>query len=160
MKTQEDFVRNLEISQEAVELVVDWLAGYGYDVTLLPHTVAPTKEERFQHMDQGDIMIRQRVEIKHRVDIDFQSVKDFPFDTIIVDEKYKIDKRSINTLHAYVIVNKSKTGCLVIPKNTYPNWIVEERFDSKEGAPRVFYLCPKSFAIFKRFPNDERIGSL
>lgn len=150
-KTHEQFVSALETSRDAVWFVAESLHAQGWNVRILPATVAKKGESRAKHMDQGDLEIIKRLEVKHRPDMDFNSLEEFKFDSVIVDEPYKIEKYAEGTLFGYIVLNKNKTGGMFIHPNTRKHWVIEPRFDSKEGKDKDFMLCPKKFAKFITF---------
>ena len=89
------------------------------------------------------------MEVKYWPEIDFQSLEDVPYPNIIVDEAYKIAKFPKPTLYGYVILNASKTGCLLIRSVTRSKWFDKKVFDKKEGDNRVFCFCPKEYVSYK-----------
>lgn len=147
VKEYTKFIDALSESRSCAWLAAEWLMGIGYDVKILPGTTTPNEEERFQHVDLGDIEIAQRIEVKYWPDIDFSSLGDVPYDNIIVDEAYKIDKFNIATLYGYLILNASKTACLLISARTKEHWFRKEVFDRKENSKRTFMFCPKEKVI-------------
>ena len=147
VKPQAEFRQNLKKSQEYVAVVNNWLRGYGFNSNILPYTVCKDVSERWEHTDSGDIEIRQRVEVKHRPKMDFKSLDDLPYPSIIIDEAYKIDKHNINTLYAYFIVNSSKTRAMVILPRTKKHWFKKKWTDVAEKIEREFYFCPKEHLI-------------
>ena len=152
-KTHENFKSALLDSREPVVSVAEWLVTQGHDVKILENTVSPTLEERFEHMDDGDIEVRLRVEVKGRGSLDFDSVASFPFPTVIVDEAYKIAKVHPKKLFGYAIVNKTKTGLLWIPASTKKHWVTTTKRDSKEGMDKKFVECPKEYTTYRPMPG-------
>ena len=149
MKKREVFEQNLKDAGNATIIVNDWMKKLGFDTEVLPYDITPNEESRYEYTDDGDIKMTMRVEVKQWKEIDFVSLEDVPYQDIIVDEKYKIDKRNIRTLYCYIILNVSKTKCLIIYSNTYKKWFFKELYDKKEKNYRTFYLCPKKYVKFQ-----------
>lgn len=142
-KEYSKFIEMLTESRLCAWHVAEWLTRLGFVVKILPATTTPDEGGRFDHVDFGDLEIIKRVEVKYWPEIDFHAIEDVPYNDIIVDEAYKIDKFPKQTLYGYVILNKSKNGCMLIANETRPFWFKKEVFDKKENALRTFYFCPK-----------------
>ena len=85
---------------------------------------------------------RGKVEIKHRWDMTFQSVDEFPFDTINVDVKHKID--NFGPAFLYVFLNGDLSCALFLrPSRTRDYWAEDRRHDRRIGRVRNYYLCKK-----------------
>lgn len=147
-KPYDRFIKSLQESRLCAWIVSEYLLKKGFDVRIIPATTTPNEEERFDHVDTGDIEIRLRAEVKHWPNIDFTSIDTVPYDKIIVDETYKIKKYGAATLYGYFILNASKTACLFIPGRTRSSWIEEEAHDKVEGGTRNFTFCPKDLVRF------------
>jgi len=147
MKSDGDFIQSLKESQKFVSLVASWMKRHGCDVMIRPTEVRPDFDSRNDYTDSGDIEIRQRVEVKQR-SIAFTSSSDYPFNTVIVDEEFKIDRIPKSTLWGYIIVNKDSTYACCIKSDTRASWDVERKYDSKDGQHRSFYVCPKELCSF------------
>lgn len=147
MKSDACFVGALEQSKSCVAAVAAWMAKHNCDVLIRPTVVRPDFESRNDYADHGDIEIRQRVEVKHR-SIDFTSVDDYPYPTVIVDEKYKVDRIPRSKLWGYLIVNRQGTHVCCVKPDTQAQWLVESKHDNKDGQRREFYVCPKGLCLF------------
>ena len=150
MKEDSVFFKALDKSRKVNNVVCDWLKKKGYEVDLLPQETRPIdapKEDRWKYTDSGDIEIieRKRIEVKQRPSLDFKSFNDLPYENIIVDEEYKIDKNHDSPIHSYFILNKSMTVAMVIMAETKKHWVKQKKFDTVEGEYRCFYLCPKKY---------------
>ena len=148
VKEYTKFIDALSESRNCAWLAAEWLTGNGYDIKILPGTTTPNEAERFSHVDHGDLEIIQRIEVKYWPDIDFESLASVPYKDIIVDEAYKIDKFKPASLYGYIIINASKSGCLLISARTREFWFKKEVFDKKEGSRREFVFCPKGRTSF------------
>ena len=143
-KEYSTFIESLEESRACAWFVAEWLLGGGFDVKILPSSTTPNEEERFSHVDHGDLEITQRIEVKHWPEVDFDSMENVPYDHVIVDEAYKLEKYRNATLYGYIILNASKTGCMLISARDRAGWFKKEVYDRKEKANRTFMFCPKN----------------
>ena len=141
-KPTEKFLDLITKARDVSFIVAEALAQRGHRVRVIPNTVRPSFAERWEHTDSGDLEVTLRVEVKH-VRINFHSRESFPYDSLIVDEAYKVEKQHELPLYGYAQVNASLTGCLIIPMWTRDAWYKEHRFDKQENARRLFYFCPK-----------------
>lgn len=149
MKSDAEFLHALQGSQAHVSAVAGWLATKNFDVLIRPTTVRPDFDSRNDYADCGDIELRQRVEVKQR-DLDFTCVQDFPYPTVIVDEKFKVDRIPKPHLWGYLIMNRALTHLCCIRSGTRPQWTVENKYDHKDGQTREFYVCRKELCAFYR----------
>lgn len=148
VKEYHEFISALKESRLVAWKVAEWLTTRGHDIRILPATTTLSESQRFEHVDSGDLEIIQRIEIKQWPLIDFKSKEDIKYPNIIIDEAYKIEKYNIINLYAYIVVNSSKTACLVFMSSTYKHWFKKAKFDSKEKEEREFYFCPIEYASF------------
>lgn len=149
MKTEEQFAGALLLSQGCVAAVASWMQRHKCDVMIRPTTIRPDFDSRNEFADCGDIEIRQRVEVKQR-SIEFTCVNDYPYDTVIVDERFKVDRIEKARLWGYLIVSKSGTYVCCIKSDTKQHWEIKEKFDQKDSQRREFYVCPKSLCTFHK----------
>lgn len=158
MKDDSVFRESLERSRVISDQVLNWLKSIGHHVTHLPQSTTPDRESRWQHTDQGDLVIRQRIEVKHWPNIDFKSFDDVPYDNIIVDEAYKIQKPGGLSVHSYVIVNASADRAIIILSTTKKHWFTETKWDRMENSQREFCFCPKEHCIIVRLLPPQALG--
>jgi hypothetical protein len=147
LKTDFEFLSALNNSAKYVSLVASWMAKGNCDVVIKPTLIRPDFDSRNDFLDSGDIEIRQRVEVKQRC-LRFTSVDDYPYSTVIVDEKHKIDRIPNGRLWGYVIVNQECTHACLVKPNTREYWQTKETFDKKDNQNRCFYVCPKELCFF------------
>lgn len=153
MKPDAQFVNDFLQSSQYVNLVAYWFSVNGISSRILPNMLRPEVGRRFDFMDNGDIEIHLKVEVKHR-SIDFTSRDDYPYPTILIDEVYKVDKKS-RDLYAYVILNERADTCIMIYKYTISKWRKVEKRDRTAGEARMFYEVPKEFGIFMRLELEK-----
>lgn len=148
VKPRDEFVDLMRTARETAYLLAAALTTKGYNIRILPNSISPNEKDRWNHTDHGDLEIIQRIEVKHWPDIDFKSVEDITYKNIIVDEAYKIEAKHQSSLFAYMILNASVTGYILIPVWTKRQWFKEEKFDKREGRMRLYYFCPKSHLTY------------
>ena len=154
MKTDSEFLSALDMSNKSVLLIASWMASENCDVVIKPVVARPSFDSRNEFADGGDIEIRQRVEVKHRF-LAFTNADDYPYETVIVDERYKIDRIPKARLYGYVIVNRDCShACFVMPQ-TISHWQIEQMFDKKDRQYREFYVCPKELCSFAKIGLAE-----
>lgn len=149
MKTDVQFLESLRGSQVFVSAVASWMARHGCDVMIRPLVERPEFGLRNEFADSGDLEIRQRVEVKHR-DLDFTSVEDYPYGSVIVDERYKVERIPRGRLWGYVIMSRGGTHVCCVRSDTRSQWLVESMYDKKDKQRREFYVCPKELCLFCR----------
>lgn len=148
MKDDAVFTAALKKSRSVATNICGWLCDKGHSVIELEQKDRTCREDRWDYVDDGDLLIRLRIEVKQRPNLDFHGPDDLPYSAIIIDEAYKLDKAHRYGLHSYIIVNASETCCMIIMAESRKHWFKESRFDSKEQEEREFYLIPKSKVRF------------
>jgi hypothetical protein len=138
------FVQDLAASEKSVWLVARWMRSeYGLAVTVRPTFVRGDPSVASDYSDSGDLEISQRVEVKHRPGLQFCSLDEFPYSTVIVDVAHAWDNARPKPI-AYVICNADITGAIIVDaKRTSSQWIRVTKPDTKRGRERTFYECPK-----------------
>ena len=152
MKTDAEFINALADSQAAVDLVAAHLRHYGAQITVPEVKVRPSFAQRMDYQDQGDILLTQRIEVKHK-QIDFTCADDYPFETVMLDAAYKIDAMPWGHLHSYVLVNRAKTHAGLVKSSSRPQWSQTTVYDRKERERRAYYVAPVSVTWF--FPLQQ-----
>ena len=146
MKTDEAFLADLENSRGRVSRFASICRAAGVSIWIAPSVVRETAEDRHDFDDPGDLVVHLRVEHKER-GLEFTSAADFPFDTVIVDEVYKIDGIQHRPFW-YVSENAAGTRVAVISSRTMDKWKTESKYDQRQGRQCEFYVCPKKLVRF------------
>lgn len=146
------FVDDLIASEPAVIAAAQWLRGKGLAVVTRPTRIRPTPEQRSEFSDFSDLEILQKVEVKHRPKIDFQSPADFPFPSVTVDVCHRYDE-AFPKPYAYLILNASLSAAFIVKCETRPMWSRAKK--KARGRIRDYYDCPLKFAQFVRIKNDN-----
>jgi len=133
----ETFYDRLAVSYVRVNKFASSLYKRGINILLPPVT---------DTFDDGDLFVTLRVEHKVR-SLQFTCREDYPYDTIFIDEVYKIDNKFDLPL-CYVIENTDGTCCAVIYGFTKPHWKKETKFDKIQNRVCDFYVVSKSQARF------------
>lgn len=150
-KTYKQFTNDLEASRGAVFAVARHIQASGRDVILPVHNVTPSESERFNYQDQCDLKVAMPHQVKQS-SREFQSVEEFGFSMVTVDERYKIEKQEEAPPYAYWIVNKSRTGAIVILWATKSRWDVYTVSDETQGGRSCdFMRCPAEHCRFISF---------
>ncbi len=152
MDSDEDFLRDFDASAKAVNKFASRMRRRGVCMWLPPTEVRPDSSVRADYSDNGDLILQGRVEHKVRT-IDFTTRDDYPFPTVIVDEKRIEDGKAEDPVIAYVIENKAGTHAAVVYGWTKPRWQTMTRFDRLRDRERTFYVVSKSLVRF--CPVDE-----
>ena len=140
MRTHEQFLSELVISNEAVAKVAASFLSRGVPVTVRPTFQAPTFEQRGEYSDDGDLEIVLRIEVKHR-GILFTGRDDYPYPTAIIDQCSNFDKKR-PVPHAYYLLNQSMNTALVAHvARTQAHWTTAD-FPTQNGIVQPFYVCP------------------
>lgn len=142
------FVKHLSESHEGVISAANWLNSLGYSVTIPPSTVSDSYENRMKHVDNGDLYINMRVEVK-TLGITFTSRADWKFgDKFIVCAKHSFDNAKPKP-YAYIIQSADLKHIAVVHSTTFKQWYSESRKDSRyEDVTQDFYLCPIDLVRF------------
>ena len=142
------FVKHLSESHEGVISAANWLNSLGYSVTIPPSTVSDSYENRMKHVDNGDLYINMRVEVK-TLGITFTSRADWKFgDKFIVCAKHSFDNAKPKP-YAYIIQSADLKHIAVVHSSTFKQWYSESRKDSRyEDVTQDFYLCPIDLVRF------------
>ena len=149
MKTHDQFVTDLNRSRQSLNNLALAASEAGFSLLIKPSSTAPDRESRNAHRDKGDAVIVAPIEHKHRVDLEFTCRKDYKFDTVIVDEQYKIDEKGPKDRPLmYVILNSDETHAAVVYGWTRKHWRVENLPDGKAGRRGNFYTCRKDVVRF------------
>jgi len=149
-KSDKQFLEQLEESHIYVRQVANWLMSKGYDVKINPASVRENYEDRWEHTDDGDLEVRLRIEVKHRK-LDFNGPDDYPYDTVLLDECYKVDGREAS-LYGYVILNKDASVAAVASKSTMNHWVRERKYVRDDGEERDSWACPVELCTFHQLP--------
>ena len=150
-KTYKAFTEDLESSRKAVMAVAQHIQSSGRDVILPIHSVTPNEESRYSYQDQCDLKVAIPHQIKQS-SREFKSVDEFGFQMITVDEKYKIEKQKQSPPFAYWIVNKSRSGAIVIPWSSKKHWDTLKSKDPLQNERLCeFARCPASLCNYISF---------
>lgn len=152
VKPSADFVKDFCSSQRAVEKFAATLRNKNVSVWLPPTQMRPDVESRMDYADGGDMMIQLRAEHKVR-NIQFTGKSDFPFPTLIIDEKYKVDAKASAPLFAYFIESSDGQCVACVYGHSKHRWQVDEVFDKAQGRKCVNYVVPIEFVRFCK-PED------
>jgi len=139
------FQQMLLDSNKAVWVMAQHYQHEGRQVTVFPQFCAPTVEQAADYVDNGDLYIGTRAEVRH-IQHDFTSYQDFPYEFVIVGNKIYDDNARPKPF-VYNIVNRKMTHFAKIFGATRPHWIVMEVCD-RRNTLRDVYFCPREHVTF------------
>ena len=148
-----DFVKDLENSKKWVWIAAKILSKEGHNVTVKTTRVRPTIEEMNSYSDDGDLEINHRIEVKHRIDMNFTCMDEFPYPTVIVDVAHTWDCAKPKP-YEYIILNATGSYYISIKSESHEHWVRTERFDIKKKRMRTFYECPKKYCTISKTPDE------
>jgi|TARA_R110002124_G_scaffold71562_1_gene191663 hypothetical protein len=145
------FKKNLRASQKGVWDTAQWLNHYGMKVTVNPTEEADTYKNRHAFMDDGDIEIMQKIEVKV-LGYKFTSQEDWPFHRFAVCNVNAWD-RAKRKPYAYLIWSSDRHHLAIVYGSTNPHWFSDEMKDRRyEGYAQRSYFCPMEFV---RWTNKD-----
>lgn len=153
MKSYKEFVEAWEASQPYIEAVFQWLRSLGYDVTKKHQELTPDYGSRWEHTDDGDLEIVRIAEVKS-MRFNFDSLKSYPYDDVIVNESYKIDTREKNQLDSHFICSNDMSCMLVVPPTTRRHWFKDVKYDRAVKEHREYYFVPKGKCLFRPLKKE------
>ena len=135
------FRGHLEASDEAVVEAAKCLCAQGYTISRPPTSVAPSRAECLQHVDNGDLFVHMRLEVKH-LSANFTGLHDWPFPDFIVCSKNSYDRANPKP-YAYWIWNKARTHVAIVGRDSFKRWEPKEKTDRRyNNMTQDFYHCP------------------
>ncbi len=150
MKGNKEFTTDFFNSFGSVFIVGAYLQRLGFKIVVPVPEIRPDEAERMKYMDEGDLLVTMPVQVKER-SIQFSSAEDYPFQTIFIDETYKIKKDTF----MYVIVSSDHLYAALIDRSTRKHWVTESIFDSKQDRQCDNAACPTELASFVRLTKNQ-----
>jgi hypothetical protein len=166
------FTDDLYISRIAVYTAVHWLNNRQHTVVCPPNKERPEAKDRAGFTDFGDLQVAlgrdglrhladfnalETVEVKQRFtsekypdkSMDFHSVEEFPWPTVLVGIKKHYDKLDPEPIFT-ICFNETLTGCLIIKKDTRLSapWTVWKGHVKKNGRIQTCYEVPKHLTTY------------
>ena len=148
MKDEQSFIRDLSRSREAVNDFAVRARCRGVRIWLPPEVLRPDASLRRLYADDGDLMIQGRIEHKVRTNIAWTCRDDYPFQTVIVDEVYKEDKKSDMPVLMYVIEDQTRQNAAIVYGWTRGEWKTERMRDPIQKRDCDFYTIHKDRVRF------------
>jgi hypothetical protein len=142
------FAEDLLKSQKSVWAVARWLQErFHLPVSLRPINIRPKIEDMLDYVDQGDIEVIRRIEVKHR-NVDFTHAGDYPYRTVSVTTAPSFDRANPKPT-AYIIVNRAMTHCIIINvAATRKDWVLERKHWKAKMRDQHLYMCPVELCQF------------
>lgn len=149
------FLRALDDSLPGVLRVAEWLVRRGRNVRISGQHRAPTHEQWQDYSDSGDLMIEQRIEVKHRT-FDFTSADDWPYADVAVCAQHSWQRAEQKPL-AFVSVSCDMTHVAIVLASSAKHWSVRPCTDSRyDGVTQDTFFCPLSSVTFLRLPKIKK----
>ena len=148
MKDDESFIRDLGRSHQAVNDFAERSRRNGWQLWLPPEVLRPDASLRRLYADDGDLMLQVRIEHKVRTNITWTCRADYPFQTVIVDEVYKVDKKSDMPVFMYVIEDQTAQYAAIVYGLTRRHWKTERMRDRIQNRDCDFYTIDKDKVRF------------
>lgn len=179
MKTDEQFQADIKAGNS-------WETNLWHELAKYLHGLP--QPEQVEHMGDRvlggfgyapDMAVPSSIEAKIRLagNFRFTSAKDFPFQSIIVNEVYKTHQENITSadylrlkpleqlvymkpFHSYWIASCDMTHVALIRPATKPLWFQQQMWSPKDRRYALNWLCPLNYpngtpaVLFGAFPND------
>jgi hypothetical protein len=147
------FLSHLSDSDKARHIIAKYLIKRGHEVTIPPTSRAEKKSDWRKHADNGDLYIKQRIEVK-MLGCHFTNKFDWPYkDKFIVCAKHSWDMANPKP-YGYFLLNNKATHFAFVSNNTSSKWTSDVRKDSRyESVVQEFYFCPVELIIFGVIPS-------
>lgn len=146
MKSDAAFLADLRQSREIVARRAQEFRALGLVAEVVDHEDRPDSAVRMQYGDSGDLVVAGRVEHKRRR-LHFTGAHDYPYQTIFIDEQYKIDSKD-DVAMAYIIENMAGTCAAVVHGFTRRLWRLEKKWDATAKRFGTFYTIDKQHVRF------------
>jgi hypothetical protein len=154
-ETHKEFIKHLNKSQPAVDLLEKIFIDLGYEVEKPELQISPTPEARAYYFDSGDLfvtkdLIRNRVEVKE-VGIKFSGRVDWKFSNFIICGKKSFDRAQPKPW-LYIIVSQDHRAFGFVYTSTYHRWFSKWMPDKRYGPEykALFYLCELDNVTFRK----------
>jgi hypothetical protein len=155
MEYSGEFVHDFIISHHAVFKIAEWFhCQWNMGIGMKSKKLSPTYEERHMYSDDGDFLFKRPgkdkweiAEVKHK-NMHWTDADSFPYDTVFVSNVHSVERG--HEPHLWVLVNKSLTHAIIIPKSTKRFWIKETVYNRNSGKEEEKYLCAKHLTQFHK----------
>lgn len=160
-RSPEEFFGSLDNSVPAVFIFAEHLHRQGITVLIYGLKKRGINGVPHDYKDEGDLFIvhddgtKDRIEVKN-IDTQFTCREDFPFPSIIVSNKNRVDKTK-HEVKRWVIISKDRKHFASINVNTQNTWAAKDLFAKNSKQKEWFYLAPLDVVQwYKIGENNER----
>jgi hypothetical protein len=145
------FKSRLEGSRHAMFVVAEWLhkKGRSVGVMIRKFVVSPTAAEAIYYVDEGDVLLTYRYEVKRLININFTCRKDFPYDNVMFASVASAQRAGEEVIGWYVVSGDYRTVAVVNRALTREFWEVWEGRAPNTGNLERNYVCPKEHVQFE-----------
>ncbi len=142
---------NIDRSQDAVWQVARYIVSKGYKISVTPTVKASNASELSDFVDEGDIYIQQRIEVKG-LGAEFTCAEDWKFGKeFMVCAKNSYDRANPKP-SKYIYLNKARTHMATLDTNTHKQWFVKRYKDKRyNDMEQDFYICPTELLKFSEY---------
>ncbi len=147
-ENHELFKAHLKASREAVWIIAKWLNSRGNNVKVNTSSVAPTHADWKQYVDNGDLEVSLRVEVK-QLSYQFTCRDDWPFgENFIVCAQQMFDNACPKPF-AFFYVNPKATHVAQVLSSSSKTWTVGTFSDRRyKDHSQTSYYCPLAHVRF------------
>ncbi len=146
------FLSHLKKSSTGVFAAAGWLWRRGNTVTIRQHKLAPSHDQWKDYVDEGDLEVSFRAEVKH-LQCEFTGSSDWPYTPyFIVCAKHAWDN-AFPKPKMFIYLSKTMEYLAVVEQSSSCCWYVEKRKDYRyEGIEQECYFVPLDHVTF--FKNE------
>ena len=147
----ERYRKNVAESDSTVQVVAKHLLKKGYTVQIPSSHVAANQSDRRKMMDEGDLFVLQRMEVKGQ-SIKFTGLDDYPYKAMIVCNRNSFDNhKGMPPAFYYIVSADNSTMAVVDVKKTKDKWWAEKKRDHRyEDVEETFYFISKQHVSFEK----------
>ncbi len=156
MSNLKKFQSHLQESRGPVWRVAESLFEQGFSPTVNYSQTLPEGAPWKLYVDNGDITIDLKIEVKHRKKISWTCLEDFPYESLFVCAKASY-QRAFPKPYAYIYLDDDMSHCAIVYNGTHPEWdeiqVPDERYG--ENYIQTAYTIKKEYAVFKPIDDPE-----
>ncbi len=155
MDNRKKFLTHLRESRKAVWTVAEALFDQGFSPTINCSGEMPEGGNRVDYVDDGDLHINLKIEVKHRKKLSWTCREDFPYPDLFICAKRSFDF-SFPKPYAYINLNDSMSHVAIIYSSTRPHWEEFNMPDKRygDGYVQKSYRVSTDHVVFGTIGDD------
>ena len=142
----EEFKRRFENSHIGVQHIATWLHWQKIRCKVPESKVGDTREESKAYSDKFDILVQERMEVKHR-QLDFTDANNFKYSTMLVCACNHYNKTNPKPL-MHIMLNKDMTYIGIIHRDTFNQWKIWYGRPDPKTEPEDCYTIDKTLVHY------------